>query len=92
MENLTTSEIAEEHAIAHTQRLLVGAMQQAQLSRAALSRRLGVSRAAVTSMLRDGKTMTIRSLARYLHACGYELCITTTPPLHPTSKSMEEAQ
>ena len=74
MKRLTTNadRIAEESAIAHAQALMYRAMETAGLSQAGLARRLGVSRATVTMTLSGGGPR-VRTVARWLRACGFTL-------------------
>lgn len=46
------------------------------VSRAEIARRLGLSRSAVSNALRKGRDLNVRTVVRFLDACGYDLVMT----------------
>lgn len=46
------------------------------VSRAEIARRLGLSRSAVSNALRPGRDLNVRTVVRFLDACGYDLVMT----------------
>jgi transcriptional regulator with XRE-family HTH domain len=64
-------EQAEEVTTAMAQSLIFQAMQGAGFTAAELARRLGVNRSRIPQILQQN--MTLRTLARTLAACGYEV-------------------
>jgi len=77
---ITSVKIAEESAIAQAQALMYRAMKGAGLTKAALARRLRRSRATVTITLADGHGLRLRTVARWLDACGYALKLSLRKP------------
>ena len=79
---LSEFETVEGRKLLNQERLLVEAteriaicMEERQLTRADLARRMGVSAARVTQILRADKNLTLRSLADVFHAMGVEVSI-----------------
>lgn len=71
--------LAEEKAIASAQALIEWLMDEEGLSRKSLAERLGISQAAVSQLLGlSPKNLTVRRLARVLHALGDDLVLTST--------------
>ena len=58
---------------AMAQSTLVTAMGRAGLSRAELARRLGMKSASGITRLLSGHNLTLKTLARALHVCGFEI-------------------
>lgn len=63
----------EKSTLAEVQGVLNRAMRQANLSRSKLAVKMGKSPSRVTSMLDYNRSLTIRSIARTLAACGYKV-------------------
>ncbi len=66
-------DVLAESAIAVAQSTIENARIGQKLTRAALAKRLGCSPAHITQMLRGEHNLTVRTLARVLGACGYEV-------------------
>ncbi len=77
----TDSEILEESALCMAQATIQNAITKSNLSRAELARRLGTSRAYVSKMLNSegGNNLTIKTMARILLCCGYEMRFELVP-------------
>lgn len=76
---ITSVEIAEESAVAQAQALMYRAMKRARFSQAQLARKLRVSRATVTMTL-GGHGPNVRTVARWLDACGFVLKLSLRTP------------
>ena len=61
----------EERLILEAAEEITAAMAEQGLTRANLAERIGSSRANVTRLLSGSRNMTLRSLAKLAHACGY---------------------
>jgi plasmid maintenance system antidote protein VapI len=66
-------ETLEESALALAQSIIQNAIIDSGISRAELARRMGCSRALVTRMLAGSHNLTIRTMARSMAACGFEV-------------------
>ena len=62
---------------------LEAVLEQNELTRAELARRLGRSRAYITKALRRGRNLTIKTMVELLAACGYEIEISAHPADEP---------
>lgn len=65
-------EVLEESALAMAQATIQNAMDEADLSKADLARRIERSRSYVTRILSGNHNLTVRTMAKALLACGYE--------------------
>jgi transcriptional regulator with XRE-family HTH domain len=73
------TEFIEETTLAMAQATIDNAIRAAGLSRAELARSMGRPRSFVTRILRGDHNLTVRTLARALAACGYQLNFTYSP-------------
>ncbi len=64
---------AEEAAMVDASSLIAQAVQASGVSQAELARRLGVSRSEITARLQGERNITVRALAKTLHALGASL-------------------
>ena len=65
--------------------LICDLMEEQEVTRAELARRLGTSRAYVTKVLRDGSNMTVRTIADIFSCLGRSLRLVCAPPVDPES-------
>ena len=65
--------VLEESALAMAQSTIQNAIGESRISRAELARRMQCDRSFVSRMLRGGHNLTIRTMARSLAACGFEV-------------------
>jgi len=72
-------DILEEGALAVAQATIQNAIDHSGISRAELARRLDRPRSFVSRMLCGDHNLTIRTMARALLACGYELRFDSVP-------------
>lgn len=72
--------MAIETLAAETAELIARLMAEQGMSKAALARRLGKSRAWVTQLLSGKANMTLRTLAEVAHALGVEVTLRTPRP------------
>lgn len=72
-------EVLSESALAMAQATMQNAIDQSRISRATLARRMDAPRSFVTRMLSGSHNLTIKTMARCLAACGYELDFGLTP-------------
>lgn len=83
---------AEEGLVTDTMELIAGRMQDLGISKADLARKLGVSPANITQMLR-GRNISLRTLARTVHmlggACKVSLRDWTVQDSHNPPKSTD---
>ena len=70
---------AEEDFVIDAQFLIQELMNEQGLSRADLAKRLGVSKARLTQMMRPDANPTLRSVARVAHALGEKLRLRREP-------------
>jgi hypothetical protein len=66
-------EVLEESALAMAQATIQKAIDDAGLSRSELSRRMHCPRSFVSRMLGGNHNLTVRTMARALLACGFEI-------------------
>jgi hypothetical protein len=72
-------EILSESALAMAQATIQNAMDEAKLSKADLARKIDRPRSYVTRILNGSHNLTVKTMARTLLACGYELQLGLTP-------------
>lgn len=72
-------DILEEAALAMAQATIQNAINKSGISRAELARRLGRPRSFVSRLLSGDHNLTIRTMARALLACGYEVRFGSEP-------------
>jgi transcriptional regulator with XRE-family HTH domain len=72
-------EILEESALAGAQATIAEAIKEAELSYAEVARHMGCSRSFVSRMLSGGHNLTIRTMARALAACNFEVTFAYRP-------------
>ena len=63
----------EELALAMAQFEMENALNDSGLRRTDIAKRLGVTRPFIAKMLRGDYNLTVKSMARVMAACGYEL-------------------
>jgi hypothetical protein len=66
-------EVLEEGALAMAQATIQNAIDQAGINRADLARQMGRPRSFITRMLAGQHNLTVRTFARAMAACGFEL-------------------
>lgn len=72
-------EVLSESALAMAQATMQNAVDQSKISRATLARRMDAPRSFITRMLSGSHNLTIKTMARCLAACGYEMEFGLTP-------------
>lgn len=79
---LTPAELTmlEETALAVAQATIQNAINEAELTRADVARRMGCPRSYVTRILQGDHNLTIKTLARALGACGQQVQLEATEP------------
>lgn len=73
----------EELALAMAQSTVSEAIYRSPLSQSGVAKRLGINRAFIAKILRGDYNLTVKTLARVVAACGFELrfsLVRTTPP------------
>lgn len=71
--------VLEESALASAQSTIQNAINQAQISKAALARKMDCHRSFVSRMLSGNHNLTIRTMSRALAACGFEVRFQQVP-------------
>jgi hypothetical protein len=66
-------EVLEESALAMAQSTIQNAINESGLNRAELARRMQCDRSLVSRMLTGGHNLTIKTMARSMAACGFEV-------------------
>jgi hypothetical protein len=87
-----TVEVLEEMALAMAQSTICGAMQASQTSRAVLAERMSRPRSFVTRMLGGAHNLTIKTMAKALAGCGYELRFSFAPIESTSTKLVQEPE
>jgi transcriptional regulator with XRE-family HTH domain len=72
-------EILEGSALASAQSTIQNAINDSGISRSDLARRMGRNRSFVSRMLSGSHNLTIKTMARSLASCGYEVRFQTVP-------------
>lgn len=72
-------EVLEETALAMAQATIQNAINQTDINRAELARKMNRPRSFVSRMLSGRHNLTIKTMARALAACGLEVRFSTTP-------------
>lgn len=72
-------EVLTESALALAQSTIQNAMDQADLSKADLARKMERPRSYVTRILSGSHNLTVKTMAKALLACGYEIEFGLTP-------------
>jgi transcriptional regulator with XRE-family HTH domain len=72
-------EVLEEAALFSAQATIQRAIDQRRISRADLARSMGRPRSFVSRMLSGSHNLTVKTLARALAACGFELRLELVP-------------
>ncbi len=73
------TDVVAETALAIAQSTICNAMKEREFSNAELARRMGSSRSFVTRMLSGSHNLTIRTLAKALAVCGFEVAFDLRP-------------
>ena len=66
-------EVLEESALAMAQATIQNAMDEASISKADLARSMDRQRSFITRMLSGHHNLTVKTMARSLLACGYQI-------------------
>jgi len=66
-------EVLEESALAMAQATIQNAMHQADISKSEIARRMNCNRSFVTRMLSGNHNLTVKTMARSLAVCGFEV-------------------
>lgn len=72
-------EVLSESALAMAQATIQNAMDKSKISRATLARKMDTPRSFISRMLSGSHNLTIKTMARALAACGYEIAFSLTP-------------
>ena len=72
-------EVLSESTLARAQATMQNAIDGSRISRAELGRRMDSPRSFVTRMLSGNHNLTVRTMARSLAACGFEVEFGLTP-------------
>jgi DNA-binding phage protein len=72
---------AEEQALVNACVMLTDAMLKTRVSRTSMAHRLGISPARITQMLDGSQNLTIRTIAKFLHAVDMELHMEARPSM-----------
>jgi transcriptional regulator with XRE-family HTH domain len=73
------AEVLEESALAMAQSTIQKAINQANISRADLARNMECNRSFVSRILSGSHNLTIKTMARALAACGFEVRFESVP-------------
>lgn len=88
-------EILEESALAGAQAAIQNVMDRSGLKKADVARKMGRPASFISRMLRGGHNLTVKTLARALAACGFEVRFVARPIhwgwLTPTAPSNPKA-
>lgn len=87
-----SNEVIEETALAMAQATIQGALNASRTSRADLAERMRRPRSFITKMLKGDHNLTIRTFARALAGCGYELRFTYLPIESSTIVALPEEE
>src|ERR1700689_5096660 len=71
--------VVAETALAIAQSTICNAMKEREFSNAELARRMGSSRSFVTRMLSGSHNLTVKTLAKALAVCGFEVAFDRKP-------------
>ena len=84
-------EVLEESALAMAQATIQNAMDEASISKAVLARSMDRPRSFITRMLSGHHNLTVKTMARSLLACGYQIEFGVAPIVWnwPASDAME---
>ena len=66
-------EVLEESALAMAQSTIQNAITESGISRAGLARKMGRNRSFISRMLSGSHNLTVKTIARALVACGFEV-------------------
>jgi transcriptional regulator with XRE-family HTH domain len=72
-------EVLSESALAMAQATIQRAMVQSKISKATLARKMDTPRSFISRMLSGSHNLTVKTMARALAACGYEIEFGLTP-------------
>jgi transcriptional regulator with XRE-family HTH domain len=72
-------EVLEESALAMAQSTIQNAIDEAQISRSDLARRMQISRSGISRILSGSHNLTIKTMAKALAGCGREVRFETVP-------------
>lgn len=73
------AEVLEESALAMAQSTIQKAIKQAGISRADLARNMSCNRSFISRMLSGSHNLTIKTMARALASCGFEVRFERVP-------------
>ena len=72
-------EVLEESALFMAQATIQNAINDARLSRSELAKRMNCPRSFVTRMMSGRHNLTVRTMARAVLACGFEVGLSRSP-------------
>lgn len=72
-------EVIEESALAFAQATIQNAMDESGVSRAEMARRMGRNRAFISRILSGSHNLTVRTMAKAMAACGFEIQFSRVP-------------
>jgi transcriptional regulator with XRE-family HTH domain len=72
-------DVVAETALAIAQSTICNAMQEREINNAELARRMGTSRSFVSRILSGSHNLTIKTLAKALAVCGFEVAFERKP-------------
>lgn len=72
-------EVFEEAALYMAQATMQQAMNEAQISRSVLAKRMERDRSFITRVMRGSHNLTVKTMARVLFACGMEVRFSRVP-------------
>jgi hypothetical protein len=73
------TDVLEEGALAMAQATIQNAINESNITRIELARRMNCHRSFITRMLSGSHNLTIKTMARSMAACGYEVRFKMTP-------------
>jgi transcriptional regulator with XRE-family HTH domain len=72
-------DIIEESALAMAQSTIQNAINKSGISRSEMARRMGRNRSFISRMLTGSHNLTVKTLAKSLAVCGFEVRLQPTP-------------
>jgi transcriptional regulator with XRE-family HTH domain len=73
------TQVVAETALAIAQSTICNAMMEAELTNSGLARKMGISRSFVSRMLNGSHNLTVKTFAKALAACGFEIAFERRP-------------
>lgn len=72
-------EVLEESALAMAQATIQNAINESRISRAEMARRMNCHRSFISRMLSGSHNLTVKTMARSMAACGFEVRFQSVP-------------